>query len=114
MGLVDKSLAIQHVKAEVGIEDDLIQLYLDAAEQSAQDYLNRQVFADQDALNAAVIAGTAGVEPMVVDSAVKAAILLTFGHLYANREDVVIGTSAIALPNGAQALLRPKRLNMGP
>lgn len=114
MSLVDKDLAAKHVKAELADEEELIQLYLDAADQSAMDYLNRQVFQDQAALDKAVADGVAGEDPMIVDAAIKAAVLLTFGHLYANREDVVIGTSAVELPNGAKALLRPKRRNMGP
>lgn len=114
MGLVSRDIALQHCKADSGAEDELMDIYLAAAEQAAADYLNRQIFAHQAALDAAVAAGTGGVEPILVDAAIKAAILLTCGHLYANREDVVIGATAVALPNGAQALLRPKRNNMGP
>jgi hypothetical protein len=114
MGLVSKDIALQHCKADSGEEDELMEIYLTAAEQAASDYLNRQIFEDQASLDAAVLAGEGGVEPIVVDAAIKAAILLTCGHLYANREDVVIGATAVALPNGAQALLRPKRNNMGP
>ena len=44
---------------------------------------------------------------MVVNEAIKAAVLLTVGHLYANREDVVAGASVAALPNGADYLLQP-------
>ncbi len=41
---------------------------------------------------------------------VRAAILLTLGHLYEHREDVVIGPSANELPRGAEALLFPYRV----
>jgi uncharacterized phiE125 gp8 family phage protein len=41
---------------------------------------------------------------------VRAAILLTLGHLYEHREDVVIGPSANELPRGADALLFPYRV----
>ncbi|MBU1816427.1 MAG: head-tail connector protein [Gammaproteobacteria bacterium] len=44
---------------------------------------------------------------IVVNDQIKAAVLLTVGHLYANREDVVVGASVAALPNGADCLLQP-------
>lgn len=44
---------------------------------------------------------------IVVNDQIKAAVLLTVGHLYANREDVVAGASVAALPNGADHLLQP-------
>ena len=43
----------------------------------------------------------------MVNDQIKAAVLLTVGHLYANREDVVAGASVAALPNGAEYLLQP-------
>lgn len=44
----------------------------------------------------------------VADAAIKAAILMTFGHLYRNRQDVVIGNvSAVHVPVGAQRILQP-------
>lgn len=44
----------------------------------------------------------------VADAAIKAAILMTFGHLYRNRQDVVIGSvSAVHVPVGAQRILQP-------
>lgn len=45
-----------------------------------------------------------------VPAQLRAAVLLTVGHLYANREDVVVGTIASPLPRGAEALARPFRL----
>ena len=44
---------------------------------------------------------------IVVNDQIKAAVLLIVGHLYANREDVVVGASVSALPNGADYLLQP-------
>jgi uncharacterized phiE125 gp8 family phage protein len=41
---------------------------------------------------------------------VRAAILLTLGHLYEHREDVVVGTISSELPRGAEALLFPYRV----
>ena len=45
-----------------------------------------------------------------IPEAVRAAILLTLGHLYEHREDVVVGPSANELPRGAEALLFPYRV----
>lgn len=111
--LVPFDQAIAHLRVDAGGDDGLVALYLGAAEQSATDYLNRQVFADQASLDAAVVAATAGANPMVVNFAVQAAILLTLGHLYANREDVVTGASVAQLPLGARSLLRPHRILPG-
>lgn len=113
MPLVPLNQALAHLRTEAGPEDDLVMLYLSAAEQSATDYLNRQVFVDQAALDAAVAAETAGGYPMVVNFAVQAAILLALGHLYSNREEVVTGASVAQLPFGARSLLRPHRIFPG-
>lgn len=52
----------------------------------------------------AIVGYTALPEP------IRQAILLTVGHLYANRESVVVGTIATELPQGAYALLFPYRV----
>lgn len=45
-----------------------------------------------------------------VPEAVKAGIKLLIGHLYENREDVVVGVMATQVPMGARALLWPYRI----
>lgn len=50
---------------------------------------------------------------MVVNDTIRAAILLTIGHLWENREDTITGASAMPLPGGAAALLRPYRVMPG-
>lgn len=47
---------------------------------------------------------------IVVNDQIKAAVLLTVGHLYSNREDAVVGASVAALPNGADYLLQPYKV----
>lgn len=113
MALVTLDLAIGHCRANPGDEDELIRLYLDGAEQSALDYLNRKVFVDQAAMDAAVAAGTAGDHPMVVNSAIKVAILKTTAEVYANREDSIVGATVVELPVSAKAFLRPHRIVPG-
>ncbi len=44
---------------------------------------------------------------------IQAAILLTIGHLYEHREDVIVGTGAIVLPRGSTDLLYPYRITDG-
>jgi len=48
-----------------------------------------------------------------VPGPIKAAILLRLGQLYEHREDVIAGTTALAVPNGTQFLLRPYRMALG-
>lgn len=111
--MVPLPTALAHLRAAGAGEDELITGYLEAAEEAAADYLNRQLYATQGDLDAAVTAGTAGVDPLVISPVVRSAVLLTLGHLYTNREDVVAGVSVVELPLGARSLLRPKRRSPG-
>lgn len=94
-------------------EDDVIALILSAAETAALAYLNRQVFADAVAMEAAVDAGTAGLFPMVITDDIKVGILKLFGDMYENREDSVLAVSVARLPLGSRELLRPHRIGNG-
>jgi uncharacterized phiE125 gp8 family phage protein len=47
--------------------------------------------------------------PAAIPDAIRQAILMTVGHFFANREDVVTGTIATALPRSAESLLWPFR-----
>lgn len=95
--------------------DDNLEIYGAAAEEAAQNFLNRHVYVDADALAAAVLAGTAGDAPMVVTKSIIAAILLIAGHLYRTREDVQTGqgAAAVQIPMGAHSLLWPYRVGLG-
>jgi uncharacterized phiE125 gp8 family phage protein len=70
-------------------------------------------------VNAVKIQYTAGYDgPDSVDehplpSPLQSAVLLTLGHLYENRESVVVGTSAVELPLAVKFLLQPYRLHVG-
>lgn len=111
MRLVTMDQARAHVHA-FPHDDSQLELYVGAAEQAAQDFLNRRVYADADALAEAVLDGSAGCDPMVVNDAIKAAILLLTGHLFRNRE-AVTGESVNELPLGVHALLWPHRVGLG-
>ena len=95
--------------------DDAADLTLksSAAEIMATEFLNRTVYVDQAALDVAMLAGTAGDAPMVVNDLVRAAILLILGHLHANREDVTTGAVGVEIPMGSRSLLAPYRIGMG-
>lgn len=112
MSVIDIAVAMQHVRAD---DADLghVQLLLDAAEDSVSQYINRAFYADADRLAAAVLEGAAGVDPIVISQSIVAACLLVLGHLYANREDVVVGTISSALPLGSRSLLAPYRVGLG-
>ena len=93
-------------------DDPQLTLYVNAAEQAAEDFLNRRVYADVDALAEAVLDGSAGDDPIVVNDAIRAAVLLIAGHLFRNREEVT-GDTVNQLPMGAHALLWPHRVGLG-
>ena len=105
--------AIDHCRADPDGDAAMVELYLGAAIDAAQDYLGRKVYASQADLEAAVAAGIAGELPMVATNSIKAAVLLICGHLYANREDVVVGAQSFAMPMGSRDLLRLHRKGKG-
>lgn len=111
MRLVTIDQARIHCRTEP--EDDAqLTLYVDAAEQAAEDFLNRRVYADAEALAAAVLDGSAGDDPIVVNDAIRAAVLLLAGHLFRNRE-AVTEDAMNEMPMGARSLLWPHRVGLG-
>lgn len=157
MPVIDMAIARHHLRDPEDDEAYLLGL-LEAAEQSAVDYLQRRFYANADGLAAARLqlpaaraaaraaydaaraqadsiadgeeraAALADAERLrrdalgdceavaqgiVINAAIQAACLLTLGHLYANREDVVVGTITAQMPKGATALLTPYRIGWG-
>jgi hypothetical protein len=80
----------------------------DAEERSAAIRLARVVYQE------AIADAGRCVNGVVVNPSIRSAILLTMGHLYANRSDVVVGAHVMELPQGARSLLRPYRRVMMP
>lgn len=113
MPILDLTLVKSHLRVTWASEDQLIGLYQAAAEGAAASFLNRKVFKDEDELQAAVDADAAGDEPIIANAEIQAAVLLTVGHLYANRENSVVGLSAVELPHGAREFLQPYRVGLG-
>lgn len=113
MELLTTDQARMHCRADD--DDELIEIYADAAEVAVQNFLNRRVYRDADAMAEAVLAGDAGDDPMVITRPILAAILLILGHLYRTREDVQTGqgAAAVQIPMGAHSLLWPYRVGLG-
>lgn len=112
MSIVSAERARAHLRADDDYPAEQIQIYLEAAEEQAQAFLNRNVYPDADSLATAVLDGTAGDDPMLVNKSITAAVLLITGHLFANREDTVSGAMA-QLPMGSRSLLQPWRVGLG-
>lgn len=112
--LISLDQARGHLRAQGSADDGDLTLKINAAQLLAEEYLNRKLFATQGELDAAVLDGTAGsMPPMVCNDLVRAAMLFILGHLYANREDVITGTTATDIPMGSRSLLAPYRQGMG-
>lgn len=104
--------AMQHLRAEP--DDEVhVGLLLAAAEDSAEQYLNRRFYADADSMALAVLAGEAGLKPLVITPSIRAACLLILGSLFDNREDVVTGATVNELPMGSRSMLTPYRIGWG-
>lgn len=50
---------------------------------------------------------------MVVNDDIRDAVLMITGHRYRNREDVITGTIATRMPEGATTILWPYRVGLG-
>jgi hypothetical protein len=112
LGAVDVDVAMLHLGANEE-RRCMVELYLNAAVRVAENYMQRRVYRDTDALTAAVLDGTAGGDPIVIEPDILAAVLLILGHLNENHEDSVTGTTAVPLPMGARTLLHPHRVKLG-
>jgi uncharacterized phage protein (predicted DNA packaging) len=110
--MLDLDYVKLHLRADGDDEDALIALYSDAAEATAIHHMNRAVYTDQAALDAAIADETVGSNPIVLTSNMRVAMLLIVGHLYANREDVGAGAMA-ELPMGSRYLLEQHRVTPG-
>lgn len=97
-----------HLRVRHDQEDDYIQLLVDAAAQSFNDQTNRTLVDP-----AAGLPDPLG-NALHPTKAIQQGMLLLVGHWYVNREDVVIGTIATALPRATEFLWRPYRwVNVG-
>lgn len=109
---LDLATVKQHLRVSDNDDDALIGLYWLAAQDSAEQFLNRTVYADQTALDNALLLDETD-NGVVTNASIEAAVLLVTGHLYASREDVAVGVSVAQLPSGSERLLMPYRVGMG-
>ena len=91
--------AKDHLRIVHSADDSLVQLYMDAAAESIENFLNRD------------IPGSAAPVPEI-PAPIKAAALLIIGDLYENRESQVNG-SIIQNNPSAMRLLYPYRVEIG-
>jgi len=50
---------------------------------------------------------------IVINPSIEIGILMILGHLYSNREDVVVGLGAAEIPKSSKAFLDPYRIDLG-
>jgi len=112
MSLITLDEAKLHLRIDHDFDDADIQLKLDAAEEQAINFLERQVYATDDELKQAVLSNKAGDRPILVNSSFKSAVLLLLGHLYENREETSIANSS-NVKYGFERLLNPYRIHIG-
>ena len=112
MNAIPTDEAMQHLRAE---EDDRahVELLLAAAEDSAAQFMNRRFYGDAESLAAAVLDGSAGRDPILINPSIRAACLLILGSLFENREDTAAGAAFSELPMGSRSLLTPYRIGWG-
>ncbi|MDM9594658.1 head-tail connector protein [Pseudomonas guariconensis] len=93
--MIDLATVKMHLRVEGDEEDALIGGYVAAAKAHVEQHCDRK------------LVETDPVEPeeMGLTSDVEQAVLLLVGHWYANREAVVIGTSASEVPLAVDRLL---------
>lgn len=108
MSIVTLALAKEHLRVDGTDEDELIQLYLDAAEIAAERYLGRTIYAtpedvpDDDA------------DGMALNASIVAAVLVHAATLYRWRESIGTTTGTVVpLNSTTRALLDSYRVSLG-
>jgi uncharacterized phage protein (predicted DNA packaging) len=104
MTIITLETAKLHLKVDTTDDDAMIEIYLGAAERAAMDYCNRTIYGAEGM--------GSDLDGVVINDAIKAAILLNLGHLYVNREGVDT-VQKQELPLGIQSLLQPYRIGIG-
>lgn len=87
-----------HLRIDQNAEDALLQIYLDAAEDYIEKFLNQPIIGKADS-------------PISTPSAIKAAALLIIGDMYENREGA--GEKEIKENPAVSRLLHPYRIGIG-
>lgn len=106
--ITDLGLVRDYCRAD-SADDAVLSVLVEAAEGWASAFLNRQVFATQGELDAAVAAGAAGDQPMLANVRFTAAVLEIVADRYDHREDSAKGSTLTR----AQRMLWPDRVGLG-
>ena len=147
MSIVSIETALHHLRADADDTVD-VQHKLDAAQEIAEQYIGRRVYASYPDLLVALNAAADSMPVLMAEKetirssdaaayikevkleqvnsqwhallmvthgiatnkAIEIAILLILGTLYEHREDVVVGTSIVSLPQAAEHRLQPYRI----
>jgi len=97
---VEQTLSVSYYTLNLGTEPNKIMLASGYTWPSSRGYTND--------VKIRFVAGYAS--EAAVPAALKAAMLLIIGHLYENREDIVIGRQVNEIPKGSEYLMLPYRL----
>ena len=106
--MIDRELVKKHLNVLTTDDDQLIDLYIAAAVDTAEQFLNRTLYPADGTVPEDDPDG------LVLPPAVSAAILLIVGQLYEFRENVISGTIVAQLPNGAERMMWPYRRLVSP
>lgn len=101
MEKIDLPAAKLHLRVDGADEDALITAWIAAAYLGVEGRIFRKVYETGATIPEEDITG------IHVNEAINAAVLLIVGHLYANREDVVIQGQPAVLPMGSEFLITP-------
>lgn len=113
MALLSTAEAIRHLRLVDDYPVDQVEPDLRSAEDHAQSFLGRKVYPDEATMAAAVLAGTAGDDPILLNDEIRAGVRLILGQLFRNRESGMGPASEGYLPMGAYSLLQPYRVSLG-
>jgi uncharacterized phage protein (predicted DNA packaging) len=102
--IVTLDTAKAHCRVRHSADDELIEIYIAAAENRVQQFLNRDI--------EEILASPPDDSPAEPMAAIKAAVLLYVGDMYENRESQVVGTTIVENP-AAISLLWPHRKGLG-
>lgn len=106
-------MAIEAIPAELAAADDAYEDAVAAAEELEGYAREAALCAARDARTNARLFADRTYDGIVVNSSIKAAVLLTTGKLFLLREDAITGDNVTPLPGGSQSLLWPYRSGVG-
>lgn len=102
--MIDLDLVKNHLQVVGADHDAIIELYVAAAVDTAEQYLNRKLYAVGETVPDSDPTG------ITIPPAVVSAVLLIVGQLFEFRENVVSGTIVTQVPLGAERLMWPYRI----